>query len=101
MARTSAKKRWATDEQTSFLESRIPDFLSAQADGKLKRFWATLEGEWFQRWSERDRFEPAPLSNDSEDPPPLSPMALLDYQRALGNRKSVSRIYSRYIFQFT
>jgi hypothetical protein len=50
---TSSRKRWATAEQTSFLESKIPDFLKAQPEGCLIVFWTALDKAWFTRWPER------------------------------------------------
>jgi hypothetical protein len=86
---SNAKKRWTSPEQTTFLESNIADFLRAQSEGKLKRFWSVLEKEWFDRWSERDRLYPG---SSSEGAPALSPIAVLDLQKALVARKNVSLI---------
>jgi hypothetical protein len=46
---------WATTEQAIWLESRIPEFLKAQADKNLPRYYAKLYEDWFTKWSERDR----------------------------------------------
>jgi hypothetical protein len=86
----NAKKRWTTPEQTAFLESNIVEFLRAQTEGKLKRFWSILEKDWFDRWSERDRLYPT--SSSEEEPPALSPIAVLDLQKAIVARKGVSLI---------
>src|SRR5262245_41430089 len=81
-------KRWTTTEQTAFLESKIPEFLKAQSEGRLPLFWPVLDKEWFAQWSERERLYPT--SSDDESAAPLSPGALLDLQNAISSRKEVS-----------
>jgi hypothetical protein len=48
-------RAWATPEQAIWLQARIPDFLKAQADKNLPRYYAKLFEDWFDKWSERDR----------------------------------------------
>jgi hypothetical protein len=45
---------WTTPDQANWLQGRIPDFLKAQADKNLPRYFAKLYEEWFTKWSERD-----------------------------------------------
>jgi hypothetical protein len=88
-AKLGDKKRWTTEEQTTFLESKVADYLLAQSEGKTTRFFSLIDKEWFDRWSERNILY-TPSSPD-EEPPALSPIAVLDLQRAISNRKTVSR----------
>src|SRR5262245_17876149 len=56
-------RTWATPEQANWLHGHIPDFLKAQADKSLPRFYALLYQAWFDKWSERDRL----FGTDSEE----------------------------------
>jgi hypothetical protein len=83
---THSKKRWTTEEQATFLTSKIPDFLKAQSEGRLSLFWPTLDKEWLARFPERE----LPATSPDEPSAPLSTVAVLDYQWFLVTRKNVS-----------
>jgi hypothetical protein len=62
-------KKWMTPEQLSFLESQIPDYLSAQSEHRLSDFYVTVSHNFFNQWSERQlRFPP----KSGEETRPLS-----------------------------
>jgi hypothetical protein len=88
-AKLGDKKRWTTPDQTAFLKAKVADYLVAQSEGKTTRFFSLVDKEWFDRWSERNILYPP--SSPDEEPPALSPIAVLDLQRAIASRKTVSQ----------
>ncbi|KAJ6492414.1 hypothetical protein C8R47DRAFT_1214235 [Mycena vitilis] len=62
---------WATAEETAFLRSELPAYISAVENKKSKsisRFWNHLEDGWSTRWPTPAR----PLLADGSAPPPLT-----------------------------
>jgi hypothetical protein len=52
-------KMWTTQEQLSFFEALIPDYLVAQSDHRLSEFYSSVTLKFFGKWSERAlRFPP-------------------------------------------
>jgi hypothetical protein len=58
-----------TEEQQAYLDSVLPKYLQAQADGKGTVYILVVIEEWFKRWPESDRlFKPSdpPLTEEEK-----------------------------------
>lgn len=44
--------RWSTDPQFLFLKSQVSEFLNAQKEHLVARFWVTVDRRWFDLWPE-------------------------------------------------
>jgi hypothetical protein len=47
-----APKRWANDDQQVYLENLVDEFLEAQKQKKLYKFWVNLHRGWFEEFPE-------------------------------------------------
>jgi len=83
-------KRWTTEDQNEFLESQISDFLKAQRESRVTRFYTALHEEWFIRWPEVDSLFPADPDSPHDIPTPEQDAEL---QKAIQKRKNVSFPY--------
>ena len=46
---------WASDNQTAFLQARLPDYKKIKDSGaSFTNFWAQLREDWFQHYPEYD-----------------------------------------------
>lgn len=50
---TMPGKPWTTDEQASFLQGYVPQYLAAQKDGTVSAFWPRVYRDWFEQYPER------------------------------------------------
>lgn len=44
------KKRWTTEEQRTWLEELIPDFVQAQQDKTVRTFLKDMYSKWDDKW---------------------------------------------------
>ncbi|KAJ7733914.1 hypothetical protein B0H16DRAFT_1732010 [Mycena metata] len=56
-------KPWATDEQSAYLHTLMPDYVRRQAEGKLHLFWPPMTAGFFERWPEHAALN-LPLPSD-------------------------------------
>ena len=57
-----------TEEQQAYLDSMLPKYLQAQADGKGMAYTLVVIEEWFKRWPESDRL----FGESGPSDPPLT-----------------------------
>ena len=61
------RRRWTTEEQRSFLEIHVPQYLAAQASRTYHKFWPGLYQEWFAKFPEPEPQENDPMESEVED----------------------------------
>lgn len=82
-----APKGWATDEQTTFLESWIERYIDYQAKKDLNAMWPLVHEQWFKKW---------PIQDMSLDPSLLSEEEKAAVGTAIEARREV-RLNSNYV----
>jgi len=61
------RRRWMTEEQRSFLEIYVPQYLAVQASRTYHKFWIGLYQEWFAKFPEPEPQENDPMESEVED----------------------------------
>lgn len=71
------KRRWADQEQVCWLAASVDEFLEAQKNQRLDKYWPKIWNAWFEKWPARkpgpgDATDSEPESDDEDDIPPDS-----------------------------
>ncbi|KAG6836418.1 hypothetical protein H0H93_008159 [Arthromyces matolae] len=53
-----APKRWATEDQLTFLDSYFPKYVHHQSNNSLTKFWPIFEQKWFKEFPVTSEMEP-------------------------------------------
>ncbi|KAJ7157917.1 hypothetical protein C8R43DRAFT_948757 [Mycena crocata] len=61
-------RTWTTPEEYAFLQSKMAEYITKRADGRLWRFWPALFESWFGRFSEHARMGLPVPSTDGAEP---------------------------------
>jgi hypothetical protein len=96
------KRRWATPEQQTFLDSWVPQYRDAQAQRRYDKFWPSFFQEWFTSFpvdepTDDDPSESEPGSDGGTD----AESAVGDSSGSMSKRKnakSKKRKKVKYIF---
>ncbi|KAJ7078283.1 hypothetical protein B0H15DRAFT_804886 [Mycena belliarum] len=83
-----APKPWASDEQGTWLHSRLQDFITRQAEGKLHLFWPSMYEAWFRKYPEHSALG-LPMANDTDARPLTADELGILGAKILGRRKQI------------
>ncbi|KAJ7258025.1 hypothetical protein C8J57DRAFT_1516400 [Mycena rebaudengoi] len=81
-----APKPWATAAELGFLQSKMPQYIELQGEGKLHLFWPSLHEAWFREFAEEPRLG-LPTPGAGGDAVPLTATQLVNLGAAITTRK--------------
>jgi hypothetical protein len=58
---------WATEEQLTYLQSQLDEFLEKQKQKKLALFWPSVNSTWFACWPASNPDIPLPIDKEDLD----------------------------------